>query len=153
MFAGLPVKDLDHVIFFAGDEKIALGFVNRNALATVQVGVAVRALLIELPRRVNSPIGIKPAHVVQVRVNCVDTAARINGDAAELIESLFAETRAFKLILDRGTRFALLSYRPRFGRNERVSQVERLIRDERHSVRRDRNINDLAAEDAMTELA
>jgi hypothetical protein len=88
-----------------------------------------------------------------VRVNGVNATARINSDAAELVESLLAKPRAFELIIVWAERLAFLSHCSWFGRNKRVSEVERLISDERYSARRYRNVDDLTAEYAVTELA
>src|SRR5262245_44072071 len=153
VFARLPIEDLDHGVFFAGDEEIALGLVDRDALAAVEVRVSCRARLLEHPTLIDGSVGVEPAHVVQVRVNGVTATARINSDTAELVESLLAEPRAFELIIVWAEGLAFLSRRSWFGRNERVSEVERLISDERHSARRHRNVDDLAAEDAVAELA
>src|SRR6266511_1421018 len=137
VLAGLPIEDLDHGVLYAGDEEIAAGFVNRDAFKTMKVRVAGRARLLELPTRIRRSVGVEPAHVIQVRVNGVNAAARINRNAAEFVEPLLAEPRALELIIVRAEPLAFLDSRSRLGRGECVSQVERLVGNERHSVRRE----------------
>src|SRR5262245_50386507 len=152
VLAGLPIEDLDHGVLFAGDEEIAVGFVNRDAFATVEVGVSGYARLLELPTGIDRSVGVEPAHVIQVRVNGVNATARINGDTSELVEALLAEPRALEFIIIWAELFAIDAHCSRVGGNKRVSEVERLIGNKRYSGRRYRNVDNLAAEDAVTEL-
>ena len=54
----LPIEDLDDRVLFTGDINVTSSFVNGNAFATVQIGVAIRALFGELPRRIIAPSGV-----------------------------------------------------------------------------------------------
>src|SRR5215510_3401263 len=119
ILAGLRSEDLDHGVLFAGDEEIAAGLVDRDALATVEVSVAGRARLLELPTRIHRSVGVEPAHVIQVSVDGVNAAARINRNAAEFVEPLLAEPSALELIIVRAEPLAFLS-RSRLGRGEGV---------------------------------
>src|SRR5205085_11057111 len=98
-----PIEDFDYGVLFAGDEEIACRFINRDAFAAVQVGIALdtTSVLLELESLINGVIRVKAKHLVAMRVYDINTATRVNGDAAAFLEALLAKARALELIIIR----------------------------------------------------
>src|SRR5262245_29391163 len=150
--AGLPIEDLDDRILLAGDKEIAGGFVNRDPFATVQIGVSVRPGLLEPPGLVRLAIGVESVNIVAVRVHAIDVPARIDSDASQFLEPLFAKSRALELEIVGAKRLALLIQRAGLRRRKYIREVEGLIGDQDRVVGRDSDVHNLATEDSVAEL-
>lgn len=81
-----------------------------------------------------------------MRVNSVDAPARINSDAAEFLEPLFAKARAFELVIVRAERPAFVIQSAGRWRRKSISEIESLICDQHLIVRRGSDVHDLTAE-------
>src|SRR5262245_24666112 len=151
--AGLPIEDLDDRILLAGDEQVVRGLIDRDSLTSMEVCVAARFHFLELPCLIHFTVGVEANYVIAVGINGIDSPFRVAGDAAELLESLFAEASSFELKIVRAKRFALIIQRARLRRHEGISEIESLIGDQNHVVGLDCDVDDLTSEYLVAELA